>query len=91
MVRRFRPGQKAVASMLRENKKFTVIALLALAVILCVVQAEIWMRSTRQAQTETDKANIESSQPPSEIAGLAGTCLLVLAGVIASIPPARDS
>ena len=76
--------------MLRNNKKFTVIALFVLAVILCAVQAVVWTSSTRQARTETDKANLEGHQPPSEIAGLAGTCLLVVAGALASIPRSRD-
>jgi hypothetical protein len=74
-----------------KHKKFTVIALLVFAVILCAVQAEVWAQSTSHTSSETDTANTVSQQPPSEIAGLAGTCLLVVAGVVASIPLSRNS
>jgi hypothetical protein len=68
------------------HRKIAVIGLFVVAVILLVVQAAIWRRTAERAHSETDKQNIEILQPPNENPGLAGITLLVLAGVLASIP-----
>jgi hypothetical protein len=72
-----------------KKKRLNVIALIVFSLVLCALQAGIWARSTMHARSETDKANIESQHPPSEIAGIAGIFLLTAAGVIASIPRSR--
>ena len=75
-----------------KKKRINLIALIIFSLVLCAIQAGVWARSTIHACSETDKANIESQHPPSEIAGLAGIFLLLTAaGVIASIPQSRNS
>jgi hypothetical protein len=71
------------------NQKRNAIGLLVLGLILCAIQAGVWARSTAPARSETDKQNIEGHRPPSEMAGVAGTFLLIAAGVVASIPRRR--
>jgi hypothetical protein len=68
------------------NRKRNAIGLFLLGVILCAIQAAVWLRETAPARSETDKQNIEQHRPPSELAGVAGTLLLIAAGVVASIP-----
>jgi hypothetical protein len=67
-------------------KKVVSFMLLFVAMILFSAQAGIWARSTRFANTESDKINILSSHPPDELPGLIGLGVLTLAAVIASIP-----
>lgn len=68
------------------NQKRNAVGLLALGLILCVVQAGIWLGSTASARSETDKQNAEQRHAPNEMAGVAGIFLLIAAGVLASIP-----
>ena len=70
----------------RRAVTFTVIALL-----LCALQAGIWMRSTAHARSQTDVANKESQHPPTEIPGIAGLSLLIAVGVLVSIPQPHSS
>lgn len=56
------------------------------ALLLYAVQAGLWGRSTSHARSETDKQNVEGHHPPNEMAGMAATFLLVVAGAIAAIP-----
>ena len=70
---------------MRHQKK-NAIALLLLGVVLCAIQAGVWARSTAPARSETDKQNAEQRHQPNEMAGLAGTFLLIAAGAVASIP-----
>jgi hypothetical protein len=65
------------------------IAVMVVALILCVVQAVLWARSTSRAGSQSAEQNIEITNPPDETPGFAGMTLLVLAGVLLSIP--RDS
>jgi len=73
-----------------KKKRTNLIALIIFSLVLCAIQAGVWARSTIHARSETDKANIESQHPPSEIAGIAGVFVLTAAGVIASIPRSRN-
>lgn len=66
------------------------IAAVVVAVILCVVQAVLWAKSTTRATSQSDEQNIEIDNPPSEIPGIAGITLLVLSGVLLSIPRDND-
>ena len=68
------------------NRKRIGIALFVVSLFLLGIQAGIWAKSTAHARSETDKQNIEEHRPPSEIAGIAGFTVLIIAGVIASIP-----
>ena len=61
-------------------------AAIVIALILCAIQAGIWSRSTAHDRTETDKIDTESQHSPTEIPGVAGFTLLVLAGVLVAIP-----
>jgi Na+(H+)/acetate symporter ActP len=72
-------------------KKASVIAMLTVAVILWVVQAGIWAKTISHTNSETDKQNVEIQHQPNEIPGVAGFCLMILAGVIASIPQGKES
>ena len=77
-------GSEAEAKM--RHQKRNAIALFVLGVILCAIQAVLWARETAPARSETDKQNIEQRRSPNEMAGVAGTFLLIAAGVVASIP-----
>ena len=68
------------------HAKRNAIALFCVALILFLAQAGIWMKSTSQARSETDKQNMEGRHPANEFAGVVGTFALVLAGVLVSIP-----
>jgi hypothetical protein len=76
---------------MKRLRKRTAIALFILSLVLFVVQAVIWARSTSHARSETDKQNIIGVHQPDEIPGLAGMGLLVLAAVIVSIPLSPSS
>ena len=68
------------------HQKRNAIGLLLLGIVLCAIQAAVWAWSTAPARSETDKQNTEQHQEPNELAGVAGTFLLIAAGVVASIP-----
>lgn len=65
------------------TKKVAAIGLLIVALLLMGIQGALWARSTANTRSETDK---QAEYPPHEIPGTVGMCLLVAAGVIASIP-----
>jgi hypothetical protein len=56
------------------------------ALVLCAVQAEVWVRATEQARTPTAMQNKEGHHQTTDIPGVAGLCLLVVADVVASMP-----
>jgi hypothetical protein len=56
-----------------------------LALALLGLQAVIWARADHNP-TESDTINRITQHPPSEIAGIAGLGLLVLDGLLLSIP-----
>jgi protein-S-isoprenylcysteine O-methyltransferase Ste14 len=66
-------------------KKSYAIALMVLALALLGLQAVIWARADHNP-TESDTINRITQHPPSEIAGIAGLSLLVLDGLLLSIP-----
>lgn len=68
------------------NRKHKAIAVFVVSLVLFAIQAGLWIRSTDHARTETDKQNLEERHPPTEIAGVAGLFLLVVAGIIAAVP-----
>jgi hypothetical protein len=68
------------------NKNQKTIVLTAVALVLCVLQAGIWIRATEHARTLTALQNKEGQQPSTDIPGVAGLCLLIAAGVVASMP-----
>jgi hypothetical protein len=68
------------------HKEKSAIALLVVALVLILAQAAVWRHSVSRAHSETAKENREEQHPPTELPGLAGTGLLVLAGVLLSIP-----
>ena len=68
------------------HRKRNAIAVFVVALLLYAVQAGLWGRSTSHARSETDKQNVEGHHPPNEMAGMAATFLLVVAGAIAAIP-----
>lgn len=68
------------------NRKRNAIAVFAVALLLYAVQAGLWVRAVSHTRSETDKQNIEERHPPNEMAGMAATFLLVVAGAIAAIP-----
>jgi uncharacterized membrane protein YidH (DUF202 family) len=69
-----------------ELAKRKAILLTVIAVVLCILQAGIWMRSTAHEHSEIQKADAESQNPPTEIPGIAGFCLFIAAAVIVSVP-----
>ena len=62
------------------------ILLTAIALILCILQAGVWVHSTAHDHSETQKINTETQDPPTEIPGLAAFCLFVVAGAMAALP-----
>jgi hypothetical protein len=70
-------------------KKASVMCMLAVAVVLWTIQAGIWAKTVSHTHSETDKQNVEIQHQPNEIPGVAGFCLMILAGVIASIPQGK--
>jgi hypothetical protein len=67
------------------RRKRTAIALLVVALVLFVFQAEIWSRSSH-VRTETVEQNLVIQHPPSEMPGLVGLGLLVVAAIVAATP-----
>jgi hypothetical protein len=74
-----------------KHKKTIVYALFGISLILFAVQAGIWWRTASHAHNETEKQRIEILHPPNEAAGLAGTCFLLAAAVLASMPQRHTS
>ena len=63
------------------------VVLTIVAVVLCAAQGWIWMNTTAHAQSETDVQQRIERHAPSEILGLAGMTLLLVAGVALSLHP----
>ena len=82
-------SQNQLVSSVIYVKKPVAVALLLMSLVLFAVQGAIWARSTAHTRSETDKQNVESRRPPSEVSGIAGVCLLIAAGVLASVPRRR--
>ena len=66
------------------------IVLTVISVVLCAVQAGIWAKAEEHTRSETELQNRESRNPPNEMPGVAGLGLLVLSGVLLSIPEKTD-
>ena len=66
------------------------IILTVISLVLCAFQAGIWAKSEEHARSETELQNRESRNPPNETPGVAGLGLLVLGGVLLSIPEKTD-
>jgi len=62
------------------------IALTVMALILIVGQALVWVHFADHSGSQTNEANLASEHPPTELPGLAGFTLLVVAGVLVSLP-----
>jgi hypothetical protein len=71
---------------MRHAKKRISIALLILSLFFFGYEAAIWVKSTANARTETDKQNILGHRQPNEIPAIAGIVLLLTAAVVASTP-----
>jgi hypothetical protein len=54
--------------------------------ILCGIQAGIWIKSTSHARSLSEIQNRENKQPPNELAGVVGMLLLIVEGTALSIP-----
>jgi hypothetical protein len=63
------------------------VLLTCFATLLCIAQAGIWVESAAHTKSQTAEQNKEIQHPPDEIPGLAGFGLLVVTGVLLSIPP----
>ena len=74
-----------VEAKMNHTKRNTIV-LFVVSLILFVVQAGIWWKTASRGRTETDKQNIEIRHQPSEMPLVVGTCLLIAASVLASIP-----
>ena len=66
--------------------KWGAIVMVVVPLVLFVIQAGIWIKSTSHASSQTVIVNRESQHRPSEIAGIAGMLLLIAEGTILSIP-----
>jgi hypothetical protein len=77
-----------VIGFMRRKQQLAVIVII-LSLILMGAQALVWRHSTHRAVSETQKSDLESQHPPTEAPGLAGLTLLVLAGVMLSVPDWR--
>jgi len=74
-----------------KSMKRRAIVLIVLALVLCAFQAVVWGRSMRHDHSETAKQDSESQNPPTEIPGVAGICLLMAAGALVVMrPPLSD-
>jgi len=62
------------------------VALTVISLVLIVAQALIWAHFTEHSGSQTNEANLASEHPPTELPGLAGFTLLVVAGVLVSLP-----
>jgi hypothetical protein len=69
-----------------KHKKRIVYTLFVISLVLFAVEAGIWRRTASRAHNETEKQRIEILHPPNEIPGLVGTCFLLAAAVLASMP-----
>jgi hypothetical protein len=66
------------------------IILTVISLVLCAVQAGIWAKAEEHSRSETELQNREGRNPPNEMPGVAGLGLLVLSGVLLSIPEKTD-
>jgi hypothetical protein len=75
---------KTKEEMMRRKGRYAVV-LIVLSLVLIGAQALIWRHSTRRGDSETQKANLETQRPPTEVPGVAGLTLLTIAGVFLSL------
>ena len=80
------PARKAIEALMKFKETYGIV-LMVVALALCALQGGIWMKSTAHAKSETDKQEREERHPPNEVAGIAGTILLVTSGVLLSLRP----
>ncbi|MGB2590258.1 MAG: hypothetical protein WA853_04985 [Candidatus Acidiferrum sp.] len=66
--------------------KRVAIGLTVLAVALIAAQFGLWAHFTSHSKSETATANRDAQHSPTEIPGVAGITLLVIAGVVAAYP-----
>jgi hypothetical protein len=69
-----------------KNRRAFGIALVVISLVLMAIQAGLWRHSTHQASSETQKIDIESEHSPTEVPGVAGFTLLIVAGALVSYP-----
>jgi uncharacterized membrane protein YidH (DUF202 family) len=62
------------------------IIVIVLSLALCALQAGLWAKTEAHVRSETEMQARESRNPPSEIPGVVGLGLLVVAGVLLSFP-----
>jgi hypothetical protein len=74
-----------------KHKKRIVYALFVISLILFAGEAGIWWGTASRAHNETEKQRIEILHPPNEMPGLVGTCFLLAAAVLASMPQRHSS
>jgi hypothetical protein len=71
------------------RKQHLAVVVIVISLILIGTQALVWRHSTHRATSETQKSDLESQHPPTEMPGVAGLTLLVLAGVLLSVPTSK--
>jgi hypothetical protein len=62
------------------------VAVIVISLILIGGQALVWRHSTHRAASETQKIDLETEHPPTELPGLAGLTLLCIAAGLLSVP-----
>lgn len=66
------------------------VVLVVLSLALFILQAGFWVKATAHVRSQTDEANRIIRHSPTEIPGVAGVTLLVVAGLLV-IRPGSDS
>ncbi|HYL64249.1 MAG TPA: hypothetical protein VE077_16675 [Candidatus Methylomirabilis sp.] len=66
------------------------VVLVVISLALFVLQAGFWVAATAHVRSQTDEANRIIRHSPTEIPGIAGVSLLILAGLLV-IRPGADS
>ncbi|HKW56109.1 MAG TPA: hypothetical protein VJN42_02015 [Candidatus Acidoferrum sp.] len=72
---------------MKPTKKRAVV-LVVVALALFVLQAGFWIKATAHVQSQTDEANRVIRHSPTEIPGVAGVALLIVAGLLVVRPGA---
>jgi hypothetical protein len=67
------------------ERRAIILAVIALA--LCAVQAGAWIKATAHTSSLTDVQNREGQHPTTDVPGIAGLCLLVVADIVACTAP----
>lgn len=66
------------------------VTLVVVSLALLILQAGLWVAATAHMRSQTDEANRIIAHSPTEIPGIAGFTLLVVAGLLV-IRPGADS